>query len=1299
MHRQQHAPSAPRSCRETPRKRARPVAVLAAFAAWLTVAGFSQAGLEAELRDTDPVVLAARVRLRGDAQRGAVLFHTSAASCVRCHTGGEAATPLGPDLATPRPESATLPMAIEHVIASLLEPSAKIREGYETLTIQTADGDVLSGLLVRDSDEAIVLRSASNLLEETSIARQEIEAMGRSAVSMMPAGLVDSLPDERAFLDLVRYVAEIAHGGRDREAALAPDPAALVLVDDTEGLDHAGILRDLGRRDFEAGRRIYAGHCVNCHGEDGNEPRLPTARAFGVDALKFGSDPYGMFLTVSRGAGLMGPLQNLSPLERYQVVHYVREALMKDRNPQYRPVDEAYIASLPAGTHRGEPREIIDRDYGPVLASQLGHRVNSGLTFRLPGEVAVCYDLHRMRLAAAWQGGFLDLSETHHQKQRGEQMPQIDGDPLPGLDAWEWAFDGSFDDVDDHKPPRGPVRSDWLTYRGHYLNSDQAILSYAIEGRDVLEAIAVASDTAPVTLAHDLVIGPGKALTLCVGRMQPTDGPAGLVAGEAWQPAADFGRARSGLTAVVSGQPTGDAPPQPFANEPRYLVEAETAETLDLGTPSRTLVVRFRGREGTLVASTPKTGIWKPDGKTLFVRGGRLVFDIGWVGAITGTSNVADGQWHTAALVVKKNETRLYVDGRLEAKRGEFLRPPAPGFVLKIGATATNFGGDYEGDIAWVRLFDRVLSDTQLTALTTDAIPPAKATLFAWQPDPQTPVQHPEPGTAEATDWGLIAAATLQGDLDGCSWSSDDEGRLILSIPADSDRRLLRVVRSTLATVEQFPQFRNTCRDLARTSPPDLALDTRGGDLRWPEVLTTSGTLGESINGYALDTLGVPFENPWNAWLRTSAVDFFDDGRCVVTTHGGDVYIVSGIDDDLEEVTWKRFAAGLFEPFGVRVVNGQVYVTCHDGLKRLHDFNGDGEADFIEAFWNDDDVSSVFHSYSFDLQTDSHGNFYLAKAGQHTDHGRPGSIMRIPPEGGSAEVIAWGIRTPNGMGILPDDRLTVSDNQGPWMPASKISLIREGSFLGNMPQNREQEAWLKARHGDALPTTFEEPIVWMPQEVDSSSGGQVWAGDERLGPLAGRMLHSSFGKGWLYTLSLQEIDGTMQGAIIPLPHQWSAGVMRLRINPADGQVYGVGLSGWQGPRDGLDGCLERLRYTRQPVQMIDRVEVVAEGIELSFSFDVDPDSVQRPEAFTAEMWNYLWSKRYGSDQFSVRHPDEQGHDALSIEAVDLLGPRKLRLVIPDMAVCDQLQLSVLIRDTAGQTFSDEAFLTIHAIPR
>jgi hypothetical protein len=112
------------------------------------------------------------------------------------------------------------------------------------------------------------------------------------------------------------------------------------------------------------------------------------------------------------------------------------------------------------------------------------------------------------------------------------------------------------------------------------------------------------------------------------------------------------------------------------------------------------------------------------------------------------------------------------------------------------------------------------------------------------------------------------------------------------------------------------------------------------------------------INGYALDTIPLPDDNPYGAWMRTSCLGFFDDGRCAVGTYTGDIWIVSGIDRELKHVTWQRFASGLYEPFGILVIDGLVHVTCRDGIKRLHDLNGDGHADYYETFFADPDVSS-----------------------------------------------------------------------------------------------------------------------------------------------------------------------------------------------------------------------------------------------------------------------------------------------------------------------------------------------------
>src|ERR1700733_13732325 len=112
-----------------------------------------------------------------------------------------------------------------------------------------------------------------------------------------------------------------------------------------------------------------------------------------------------------------------------------------------------------------------------------------------------------------------------------------------------------------------------------------------------------------------------------------------------------------------------------------------------------------------------------------------------------------------------------------------------------------------------------------------------------------------------------------------------------------------------------------------------------------------------------------PFKNPYKAWMRLGGVDFFSDGRAAISTWSGDVWIVSGLggEGDGQNVVWKRFASGLFQPLGLKIVGDVVHVTCRDGIIKLHDLNGDGEADFYECFNNDFITTPAFHEFLFDL--------------------------------------------------------------------------------------------------------------------------------------------------------------------------------------------------------------------------------------------------------------------------------------------------------------------------------------------
>src|SRR5204863_9121446 len=106
----------------------------------------------------------------------------------------------------------------------------------------------------------------------------------------------------------------------------------------------------------------------------------------------------------------------------------------------------------------------------------------------------------------------------------------------------------------------------------------------------------------------------------------------------------------------------------------------------------------------------------------------------------------------------------------------------------------------------------------------------------------------------------------------------------------------------------------------------DLSARCKGGAARWTPAVVTRGTTGKEDGPYVVDTLTLPDANPWKSWLRISAHDFFSDGRAAISTWSGDVWVVSGIDAELRELQWKRFATGLYRPPGLRIVDDKVYV-------------------------------------------------------------------------------------------------------------------------------------------------------------------------------------------------------------------------------------------------------------------------------------------------------------------------------------------------------------------------------------
>ena len=442
------------------------------------------------------------------------------------------------------------------------------------------------------------------------------------------------------------------------------------------------------------------------------------------------------------------------------------------------------------------------------------------------------------------------------------------------------------------------------------------------------------------------------------------------------------------------------------------------------------------------------------------------------------------------------------------------------------------------------------------------------------------------------------------------------------------------------------------------------------------QSFTTPVKLG-TVGPYAIDTIELPWDNPWKALIYCGDHDFLPDGSALVATMQGDVWHVSGFGQRdgqwSTQATWRRFASGLHHALGLRVGPDGIFVLCRDQLTRLHDLNGDGQADWYECFSNAFETSPAGHDYICGLQRDNEGNFYTASGNQ--------GLVRISYDGTRAQTIAGGFRNPDGLGIYPDGTLTVPCSEGEWTPASMICAVPKAKWSSRLdqPTDLTQLPFYGYRGSQYIkqPITKPElPFVFLPRGVDNSAGGQVFIDSDRFGPLKGNMVHLSFGTGSYFVLLRDEVRGQLQGAVMPMPGQFLSGVHRGKFSPIDGQLYVSGMAGW-GSYTTDRGCFQRVRYTGQPVQLPIGFHLHENGVVVSFAEKLDREFCENAKEHFAQSWNYRYSSAYGSAEYSALHYGMRGHDQLRIASAHVLPDgRSLFLELPDLQLCNQLHLQV-----------------------
>jgi hypothetical protein len=543
-------------------------------------------------------------------------------------------------------------------------------------------------------------------------------------------------------------------------------------------------------------------------------------------------------------------------------------------------------------------------------------------------------------------------------------------------------------------------------------------------------------------------------------------------------------------------------------------------------------------------------------------------------------------------------------------------------------------------------------------------------------------ISDPPAATFRLDQGGRMSAIVCAGP--GYFELSKESGSLELVLPPATQTHQFKIVTWT-GNAENPPDF----SALALAPAVDVANLCQPGPARWLPVLKTSGQVAPDAGPLPIDTLTVPYDNPWNALMFLSGVDFTGNGTAYVCSIHGDVWKVTGIDDKLQKLSWKRFATGLYQPLGLKVVHDQVYVLGRDQITRLHDENGDGEADFYEDFCNLIRTSPDPHNYVTSLETDAAGNFYYAD---------PRGVNRVSPDGHSAETLATGFRNPNGLGSSPNGKIvTVAPQQGQWTPSSSIIEVSPGGYYGYGGPKLTAER----------PLGYDPVLCWIPHSVDNSGGSQVWVPERGTGvspvssswgPLSGELLHFSWGRCSMMLVLRDVVDGVAQGATVALPGRFLSGAMRGAFNPRDGHLYVVGSTGWQ--TSALkDGCLQRVRYTGKPLDVPIAWHAQRNGLTLTFTQPLDKETAEDMGSYAVEQWNYRYAAEYGSKDWSDAQPDREGHDMLDVRSAKLLADgRTVFVEVPGLKPVMQLQLQYNLNAKEGASLRGKLYATINRLP-